>query len=131
MKNLNKLNKEAKEARKPLVFLFIVGLSVLSALFIFIISPAQACDAQMKETLVRIINQLQNIKPLISKAQREQSENPRIKVHFDRFKGVDGKWHNGLRQDIDSIQQALIRIVNQESVEPRNFNPINDDFIDQ
>ena len=120
--------REVKEKIKKLRILLNVSLIVLIST-VFVVQQAQANDAQMKETLVRIINQLQNIKPLISKAQREQSSNPRIKVHFDRFKGADGKWHNGLRQDIDSIQQALIRIVNQESVEPRNFKPIGDDFV--
>ena len=132
----------AKKKLKIFCILKILFLSIMSlfsfALFyslflfislIFITPQVQASDEQAKETLVRIIQQLHNIKPLISKAQREQSPNLRIKVHFDRFKGADGRWHNGLRQDVDSIQQALVRIVNQESIEPRNFEPIGDDFI--
>ncbi len=95
------------------------------------IVPAHANDAQMRETLVRIINQLQQIKPLIAQGKRQQSVNPRIKVHFDRFKGPDGQWHNGLQQDINNIQQSLIQIVNQESVEPRTFQSVDDDFIGQ
>lgn len=93
--------------------------------------PAKADEAQMKETLVRIINQLESIKPLISRAKNEQPVNPRIKIHFERFIGADGKIHNGLREDIDAIQKALIQVVNQESIEPRNFAPISDDYIGQ
>ena len=120
------INKNIKN-RLTKLFIKIVVISS-SILFITI---AQANDAQMKETLIRIINQLQSIKPLITQAKQQQPDNPRIKVHFDRFIGADGKWQNGLRQDIDVIQQALINIVNQESIEPRSYQPINNDFIEQ
>jgi RAQPRD family integrative conjugative element protein len=111
--------------KKPKFLLFAISL------FTVFTSPAWADDAQMKETLVRIINQLQSIKPFIAKAKREEPINPRIKMHFERFIGADGKAHNGLREDVDAIQDALIAIVNKESIEPRSFTPINDDFIGQ
>lgn len=98
---------------------------------IFLSGSAFATDAQMKETLVRIIEQLETIKPLITRAEKEQPHHPRIKVNFDRFKGEDGKYHNGVRQDIEIIQRSLVRIVNQETVEPRVEEPVADDFIDE
>lgn len=130
MRQVNQRQKmgSLKLAAVLFVFSLMIFLSVFSSM------PAQAeeaSDAQMKETLVRIINQLQSIKPLISQAKREQSANPRIKVHFDRFKGADGKYHNGLWQDVDEMQQALILIVNQESIEPKTFQAMSDDYVGQ
>lgn len=109
-------------------------MKIILSIFLLFISAfyfdsALANEEQMKETLVRIIDQLESLKPLIAEAAREQPSNPRVKVNFDRFKGADGKWHNGLRQDINNIQNALIQVVNKEGVEPRNVSPINDDFI--
>lgn len=103
-------------------------LTTISILLLCIGTVAFATDAQMKDTLVKIVNQLQAIKPLINQAQQEQSQNPRIKIHFDTWKDAKGKKHNGLRQDIEQIQQALITAVNGESVEPRSFAPIGNDF---
>ena len=87
-----------------------------------------ATEAQMKSTLVQIINQLQALKPLINQAQAEQPKNPRIKIHFDSWRDAQGKKHNGLRQDIEQIQQALITTINKQSIEPRSYTPIANDF---
>lgn len=92
-------------------------------------TPIYANSEQMNETLVRIIHQLQAIKPLIAKAEEEQPQNPRVKVHFDRFQDANGEWHNGLLQDITEIEQALKQIVNQEGIEPRSYSSMKDDFI--
>ena len=105
----------------------LIGLGLLLALSQPLV--VQANEAQMKETLVKIINQLQAIKPLIAQAQAEQPPNPRIKIQFDRFRRPDGQLQNGLRQDIEVIQQALINAVNRESIEPRVFTSLENDFV--
>lgn len=102
----------------------IAGLILLS-------SAVYADTAQMKTTLVKIVNQLEAIKPLIEQAKQEQPANSRIKVHFDSWIGADGQVHNGLRQDIDTIQQALIHAINQTQVDPRVYQPIKGDFVGQ
>jgi len=114
-------------SNKANVFLLQTILIVLITLTPFTITFAT--EAEMHATLVRIVQQLQSIKPLISLAESQQPANPRTKVHFNRFKDSNGHWHNGLRQDIDAIQKALEEIVNKESIEPRVYQPINDDFI--
>ena len=105
------------------MILSILGLS-------FVTTSIYADSEQMNETLVRIIHQLQAIKPLIAKAEEEQPQNPRVNVHFDRFQDADGKWHNGLRQDVDDIEQSLKQIVNQAGIEPRRYSSMKDDFIE-
>lgn len=102
---------------------------VISMLFLMISTNAISSEAIMKETIVKIINQLQNIKPLIEKAAKEQPKNPRVKIHFKRFKDGNGESHNGLKEDINSIQSALIEFLNKQSVEPRHYSAIDNDFI--
>lgn len=92
-------------------------------------SCAFADDAQMKESLTHIILQLQALKPLISEAQKAQPQNPRITLHFDSWVDAKGIHHNGLRQDIDLIQKGLIDAVNRQDIEPRHYDPINNDFV--
>jgi len=88
-----------------------------------------ATESQMKDTLVKIINQLQAAKLLINQAQNEQPTNPRIEIHFDSWVDANKQKHNGLRQDIEAIQQALMQAVNQQTIEPRTYAPITDDYI--
>ena len=83
-------------------------LFLLSVALLCVVSGSVYADtAQMKTTLVKMVNQLEAIKPLINQAKEEQTENPRIKVHFDSWVGPNGQTHDGLRQDIEAIQQAL------------------------
>lgn len=83
---------------------------------------------QMKITLVKIINQLQAIKPLINQAKTQQDVHPREKINFDVWQDNAGKTHNGLRQDIEAIQHSLIMSINQKNTEPRIYKPIKGDF---
>lgn len=95
----------------------------------FISTMALADDAQMRITLVKMVNQLEAIKPLITQAAREQDANARVKIHFDSWTDANGVKHNGLRQDINAIQQALIHSINRQAVSPRVFTPIQHDFV--
>ncbi len=102
---------------------------VVCWLVLGLMGVAQADNAQMKTTLVKIINQLETIKPLVTQAKREQTANPRVKIHFDRWQDGQGHWHNGLRQDIETIQGALVQAVNQQNHEPRVIAPLSGDFV--
>lgn len=90
-----------------------------------------ASDSQMKETLVQIIDALQSVKNLINKAEKEQDANPRYKVHFNSFKDANGATHNGLRDDINEIQQSLMAIVNDNARTPRKIENLEHDFVDK
>ncbi len=102
-----------------LAFLVLMGSSVF------------ADDDQMKITLVKIVHQLEAIKPLIHQAEQEQSQNPRMKIHFEEWISSEGERHNGLRQDIENIQQALIEAINAKEADPRIVPPIKGDFVGQ
>lgn len=113
-------------SKKPAIYMLLTFSFFAS--FVFGI-PAFADEAQMKETLIKIINQLQAIKPLINEAENEQPKNSIIQIHFEKFEGEDGKIHNGLRQDIEGIQKALILATKRQKIEPRKYKPIKHDFI--
>ncbi len=101
--------------------------SVLLAAF----GSSFADEAQMKLTMVKIVNQLEAVKPLISQAKAEQEANPRIKIHFDSWVDAEGHKHNGLREDIEAIQNSLIQAIDQRSTDPRVYKPIKGDFVGQ
>lgn len=126
MKCINSINGTTLLGCMKKLKKFVLGV----LLFALLVQPMAFADkSQMDENLVQIINQLQAIKPLINQAQRSQPLNPRIKIHFDSWKDAKGKTHNGLRQDIEAIQLALIKAVNRERIEPRSFAPLNNDFV--
>ncbi len=103
--------------------------SIFMMIALSLTSVGVADDAQMRSSLVKMINQLQAMQQLVNQAEAEQSANPRIRVHFDGWIGPDGTSHQGLRQDIAMIQSALLQAVNTPLVEPRSYPPLNDDFI--
>lgn len=88
-----------------------------------------ATESEMKETLVQIIEQLESIKPLINKAEKEQPKDARIKVQFSQYKDSEGRVHSGLKEDVDTIQKSLEAIVNQQGLEDRHIDAIKSDFI--
>lgn len=102
-------------------------------IFILMISTASfttyASDIALNQTLVRIINQLNAIMPLLDEAQSEVEPNTRIQLHIESFEGSDGKQHAGLRQDVLSIRNGLIDYINKPAIEPKTIQPLALDFI--
>lgn len=93
------------------------------------LSVAHADQQQMNETLVRMINQIDAMMPLVQKAEKEQPKNERFAFHFTQFEGSDGEPHNGLKEDLLEIRQALIAQINTPSVDPYHIKPLNNDFV--
>lgn len=95
------------------------------------LTVAHADQQQMNETLVRMINQIDAMMPLVQKAEKEQPKNERFAFHFTQFEGSDGERHNGLKEDLLEIRQALIAQINTPSVDPYHIKPLNNDFVSQ
>lgn len=87
-----------------------------------------ADDAGLNETLVRIINQINAIQPLLDEAKLQVYPNQRIQFHVEHFEGPDGKQHPGLRGDLLSIRNALIDVINHPVIAPRVIEPLALDF---
>ncbi len=88
-----------------------------------------ASDSNLNETLVRIINQINAIKPLLDEAQSEISANARVQLHIDGFKDAQGHFHAGLRDDLLTIRNDLIDYINQPAIAPRKVKPLALDFV--
>ncbi|HBB6940315.1 TPA: hypothetical protein I9553_002428 [Legionella pneumophila] len=88
-----------------------------------------ANDSNLNETLVRIINQINAIKPLLDEAQSEISPNARIQLHIEGFKDAEGHYHAGLRDDLFAIRNGLIDYINQPAIAPRKVKPLALDFV--
>jgi RAQPRD family integrative conjugative element protein len=91
--------------------------------------PAFCDQDQMKITLVKMVNQLEAMKPLITEAERQQSENPRIVLHFEDWTDSEGELHHGFRTDLEAMQTGLLEIINQEDTDPRSLPSLKGDFV--
>jgi len=100
-------------------------------MLVFIITSitTHASDATLNQTLVRIINQINAVMPLLDEAKSEIEPNARITLHIDAFEGADGNSHAGLRDDLLSIRNALIDYINKPMIEPKTIQPLALDFI--
>jgi hypothetical protein len=89
----------------------------------------QASEEALNQTLVRVINQINAIMPLLDEAQTEIEPNTRIQLHVESFEGSDGETHLGLRNDLLIIRNALIDYINKPAIEPKTIKPLALDFI--
>lgn len=90
---------------------------------------SHASEEALNQTLVRVINQINAVMPLLDEAQSEIEPNTRIQLHIESFEGADGKTHAGLRNDLLAIRNALIDYINKPAIEPKTIKPLSLDFI--
>ncbi|MGQ3892042.1 hypothetical protein [Legionella sp. CNM-4043-24] len=106
---------------KRLLLIILLGLS----------SVTHASEENLNQTLVRVINQINAIMPMLDEAKREVEPNTRIQLHIETFEGANGKTHPGLRDDLLTIRNALIDYINKPAIEPKTIKPLALDFIGQ
>lgn len=104
---------------KRLLFVLMLSLPLVS----------HASEEALNQTLVRVINQINAVMPLLDEAQSEIEPNTRIQLHIESFEGADGKTHAGLRNDLLAIRNALIDYINKPAIEPKTIKPLSLDFI--
>lgn len=102
---------------------------ILILMLCFLSTASFADDERLNETLVRIINQINAIQPLLDEAKKEVNPAARIRLHIEVFEGSDGQKHPGLRDDLLSIRSSLIDYINHPVVAPRTIEPLATDFI--
>lgn len=90
---------------------------------------SHASEEALNQTLVRVINQINAVMPLLDEAQSEIEPNTRIQLHIESFEGSDGKTQAGLRDDLLAIRNALIDYINKPAIEPKTIKPLSLDFI--
>ena len=103
---------------------------MISLFFLFsFLYAAKASTVQMNQTLVRMINQLDALFPLIDEAAKEQDKTARVQFHFKHWVDANGAKHAGLRDDIVLIRAALVNQINQSNLTPREITPMNGDYV--
>lgn len=103
---------------------------IVIAVFLYIGAfVTYATDAELNNVLVRVINQINAILPLLDEANDEILPNARIRLHIDKYEGVDGAQHSGVRDDLTSIRNALIDYINKPAIEPKTVKPLAFDFV--
>lgn len=104
---------------KRLLLILMLSLPIVS----------HASEEALNQTLVRVINQINAVMPLLDEAQSEIEPNTRIQLHIESFEGADGKNHPGLRNDLLAIRNALVDYINKPAIEPKTIKPLSLDFI--
>jgi hypothetical protein len=102
---------------------------LLLALMLILPFTSHASEEALNQTLVRVINQINAIMPLLDEAQSEIEPDTRIQLHIESFEGADGKIHPGLRNDLLAIKSSLIDYINKPAIEPKTIKPLSLDFI--
>ena len=102
---------------------------LLLALILSLPFASYAQEEAVNQTLVRVINQINAIMPLLDEAQSEIEPNTRIQLHIENFEGSEGKIHAGLRTDLFAIRNALIDYINKPAIEPKTIKPLALDFV--
>jgi hypothetical protein len=101
----------------------------MMSLSLFLMSPAQASTAQMNQTMVRMINQIDALFPLVTQASDEQDKTARVQFHFDAWRDANGARHDGFRQSLLKVRLALVNQINQSNLTPKTIAPINGDYV--
>ena len=102
---------------------------ILLSILVFLSITAHAHNTNLNETLVRIINQINAIMPLLDEAQTELNPNARIQLHINSFKDDEGHHHAGVREDLLMIRNGLIDYINRPVIAPRKVKSLNNDFV--
>ena len=95
----------------------------------FMTLMAYATDDELNNALVRVINQINAILPLLDEAETEIEPNARVRLHINKFEGEDGVEHPGVRDDLKSVRNALIDYINKPAIEPKTVKPLTFDFV--
>lgn len=104
---------------------------MLSAILLLLglTKSVSASEPELNQTLVRVINQINAILPLLDEAKEEVKPDSRIMFQVESFIGADGKKHPGLRDDLLSIRNSLIAFINAPALEPKNIKPLALDYV--
>ena len=52
-----------------------------------------------------------------------------MQFHYSRYQDNQGKWHEGLLEDIHSIEAGVLEYLNQPIIEPRVVQPLKNDYL--
>ena len=112
-------------AKKPKVVLlvFLISITLLAAV------QVQAGTDQMNQMMVRMINQIDALFPLIEQASKEQDKTARVQFHFNNWIDANRVKHDGLKENLLEIRAALVNQMNQSNLTPKQIASMNGDYV--
>ena len=81
------------------------------------VNMARADAAGERESLARVIHELQAIEPLLCAAQSQANPDARVRFRYD--------W---LRQDLQRLRLGIQEHINAPRAQPRSFPPLRGDY---
>ena len=106
-----------------------ISITILVVLCTLLNTAVYADTTEMNNNLVRLVNQIDAMMPIIDAAKAEQDPNARVQFHFETWTDSKGQVHLGLREDLFMIRQALINQINGTNLTPTKVVPLENDFI--
>lgn len=107
----------------------ILKTSLIVILSTSLFTQTYADQSQMNQTLVQVVEQLQQLKPLIAQAAAEEPVDMQSSVHFTSFTGPYGQTKTGVIDDLNALQSGIEQIINQQQIDPRIYTPISGDYL--
>lgn len=117
------IRRIAPKSAKLTIFGLLISLPLIFAV------QAQASTAQMNQTMVRMINQIDALFPLVAQASKEQDKTARVQFHFNEWTDANGDKHAGLKENLLEIRAALVNQINQSNLTPKQIAPMNGDYV--
>lgn len=102
---------------------------MLTLILLLVSLTGHANNPNLNETLVRIINQINAIMPLLDEAKTELNPHARVQLQIEGFNDDHDQHHAGVREDLLMIRNGLIDYINQPVIAPRKVKPLNNDFV--
>lgn len=90
---------------------------------------AYADQSQMNQTLVQVVQQLQQLKPLIAEAQAEEPADLQSSIHLTAFTNPNGQTQSGVMEDLNALQAGIKQIINLQQIDPKAYAPISGDYV--
>ena len=112
-------NRQKSRLFKPLALILLVSLA----------TPSFADQSSMNATLAQIVQQLQQLTPLMQQAINQDPDNLKSSIHLTAFTDSNGNTQNGALADLQALQSGLIAIINQNQIDPKTYAPITGDYI--
>ena len=107
----------------------LIKVGMIGLLAFVLMTATYADTIQMNNNLVRLVNQIDAMMPIIDAAQKSQDPNARVQFHFETWTDNQGQVHLGLREDLFMIRQALVSQINNTNLTPTYVPPLENDFV--
>lgn len=82
-----------------------------------------------REQLMAVVAAMDSVKPLLETAQKTQPEGQAVTLHVHRWTDSEGHRHPGIAEDLQAIENALLRYLKNAPVSPRQLPALRGDFL--